>query len=107
MTDVALWVLIAGLAFVSFFTRGSFILGGRRVQLPMTLERVLRFAPAAALMAVILPDIARSGSGIDLSWHNPRVVAGAVAFAVAAMTRHILGTILAGMLVLTLYRVFG
>lgn len=107
MSTVSLWILIAGLALVSFLTRGSFVLGGNRVRLPTTIERILRFAPAAALMAIILPDMARSGSGLDPSWHNPRVVAGAVAFLVAATTRHILGTIVAGLVVLAIFRMVG
>ncbi len=54
------WTLIAGLAIVSFATRAIFILPGSHLRLPPTVERVLRFAPAAALAAIIVPDIVRA-----------------------------------------------
>lgn len=101
------WALTAGLALVAFFTRAVFILPGGRVRLPPTMERVLRFAPAAALMAIIVPDMVRSGDTVWLSPENPRVVAGLAAFAVAVMTRSIVLPIVFGLLVLTVMKAIG
>jgi len=100
------WTLIAGMGLIAFFTRAAFILPGSHLRLPPTAERVLRYAPAAALMAIIVPDIAMVHGTFSISIENPRLVGGLVAFALAAATRSILATIVGGMLVLTLVRQF-
>jgi branched-subunit amino acid transport protein len=98
------WALIVGMALVAFFTRAIFILPGSHLRLPATAERVLRYAPAAALMAIIVPDLASAHGAVSISMENPRLVAGLVAFALAAATRSILATIAGGMMVLLLLR---
>ena len=98
------WALIVGMALVAFFTRAVFILPGSHLRLPATAERVLRYAPAAALMAIIVPDLASTHGAVSISMENPRLVAGLVAFALAAATRNILATIVGGMTVLLLIR---
>ena len=98
------WALIAGAALVSFFSRAIFVLPGSHLRLPATAERVLRYAPAAALMAIIVPDLAVTHGALSISIENPRLVAGLVAFALAAATRSILATIAGGMTVLLLLR---
>jgi len=98
------WALIVGMALVAFFTRAVFVLPGSHLRLPATAERVLRYAPAAALMAIIVPDLALTQEVVSISMDNPRLVAGFVAFALAAATRSILATIVGGMTVLLLIR---
>lgn len=98
------WALIVGAALVAFLSRAIFVLPGSHLRLPATAERVLRYAPAAALMAIIVPDLASSHGALSISIGNPRLVAGLVAFALAAATRSILATIAGGMMVLLLLR---
>ena len=101
------WGLIAGMALVAFFTRAVFVLPGSRLRLPATAERVLRYAPAAAIMAIIVPELAFTHGALSVSIENPRLVAGLVAFGIAAATRSILLTIAGGMLVLALVRLLA
>jgi branched-subunit amino acid transport protein len=98
------WALIAGMTLIAFFTRAAFILPGSRLRLPPTAERVLRYAPAAAIMAIIAPDIALAHGALSISIENPRLIGGLVAFALAVATRSILATIVGGMAVLLLIR---
>ncbi len=98
------WALIAGMALSAFVLRGMFVVPGSRLTLPPPVRHVLRYAPAAALMAIIVPELAMSQGALAISIDNPRLIAGVVAFAVAIATRSIILTILAGMLVLTLVR---
>ena len=98
------WTLIVGMGLVAFFTRAVFILPGSHLKLPATAERVLRYAPAAALMAIVVPDLAFVQGALSISIGNPKLVAGLVAFGLAAATRSMLLTIAGGMLVLTLIR---
>jgi branched-subunit amino acid transport protein len=98
------WALIVGMGLGAFFTRAVFVLPVRHLRLPPTAERVLRYAPAAALVAIIAPDLAFVRGALSISIENPRLVAGLVAFGLAAGTRSILATIAGGMAVLLLMR---
>ena len=98
------WALIAGMGLGAFLTRAAFVVPGRHLRLPATAERVLRYAPAAALMAIVAPDLAFVHGTPDISIGNPKLVAGLVAFGLAAGTRSILATIAGGMTVLLLMR---
>lgn len=98
------WVLIVGMALIVFFTRAIFVLPGSKLRLPPLAERILRYAPAAALTAIIVPDLALHQGTLALSADNPRLLAGFVAFGIAAATRNIMFTIIGGMLVFTLLR---
>ena len=100
------WLLVAGASLVVFFTRAAFILPGSRLRLPPTAERILRYAPAAALMAIIAPDVATAHGALAVSLDNPRLVGGLVAFAIVAATRSVTLTIVGGMAALTLIRLF-
>ena len=98
------WVLIAGIALVSFLTRAIFVVPSGHFRLPPAVHRVLRFAPAAALMAIVAPDMALLQGELALSLANPRLVGGLVGFAVAIATRSILAATAAGMLAFTAVR---
>ena len=104
MEDWFAWVLIVGLGLGAFLTRAVFVMPGSHLRLPPTAERVLRYAPAAAIMAIIVPELAFTHGALSVSIENPRLVAGLVAFGIAAATRSILLTIAGGMLVLALVR---
>jgi branched-subunit amino acid transport protein len=98
------WALIAGAALVAFLSRAIFIVPGSHLRLPATAERALRYAPAAALMAIVAPDLALVQGALSISIENPKLIAGLVAFGLAAGTRSILATIAGGMAVLLLLR---
>lgn len=98
------WALIAGTAAVVYFTRAVFVLPGSRLRLPPLAERVLRYAPAAALSAIIAPDLALSHGALAIAADNPRLVGGIAAFVVAAATRNVTLTIVVGMLAMTAVR---
>lgn len=101
------WALVLGMAALAFLTRALFILPGSHLRLPPTAERVLRYAPAAALMAIIVPDLAMSHGALAISMDNVRLLGGLAAFAIAVATRSILLTIVGGMVALTLVRMLA
>jgi len=101
------WVLVVGMAAIVFFTRALFVLPSSRLQLPPAAERMLRYAPAAALMAIIVPDLVLAHGTLALAVGNPRLVGGLVAFALAVATRSILLTIAGGMLAFSLIRILA
>ena len=51
MSTLQIWLVVAGMTLVTAATRAFFLLGGERGVLPERLQRALRYAPAAALVA--------------------------------------------------------
>lgn len=95
---------IAGLTVVSIVTRGFFMIPDREVPIPGWLREALRYAPLAALVAVILPEIAMTGDHFIDTWKDARIYATAVGLLVFVTKRSLLGTILAGTAVLLVLR---
>ncbi len=96
MTTWQTILAIAGLTVVSIVTRGFFMLPEREVPIPAWLREALRYAPLAALAAVLVPEIAMTGDHLVTTWKDARLfgaLAGAITFFAA---RHLLATILAG-----------
>ncbi|MCU0969050.1 MAG: AzlD domain-containing protein [Rubrivivax sp.] len=86
-----LW-LVGLLAGVTLVARNLFLVLPRRWQPRGTLERALRAAPLAALVAITVPEVVRgaAAAGVDpLAWAtDPRLISAAVLAAVWAWRRH-------------------
>ena len=105
MSGATAALVIAGLTLVTVITRSLFLLLGDRVPLPQRVRHGLRYAPACALAALILPQLVLTQQeGISLSLLNPRLDAGLVAIAVMLLTRSMLGAMGAGMAAFVLLR---
>ena len=90
---------IAGLALITVLTRGFFLLSDREIPFPDWLREGLRYAPLAALAAVVVPEIVTTQGRLIHSWHDARLFAAAAGAAYFWWRRGILGTILVGMAV--------
>ena len=95
---------IVGLAAITVVTRAFFIIPEREVPIPDWLREALRYAPLAALVAVLLPEVAMTGDHLLDTWRDARIYATAAGIVVFATTRNLLGTILAGTAVLLVLR---
>jgi branched-subunit amino acid transport protein len=93
-------VAMVGLALLTVLTRAFFLLPSRDIPLPGWLQQGLRYAPLAAMMAVVAPDILMTQGALISTWKDARLPAVAVASAYYFWRRGILGTILSGMAVL-------
>ena len=91
---------IAGLAVVTVVTRGFFLLSDREIELPAWAVQGLRYAPIAALVAVISPEIVLTDGALISTWQDARIYAVLVATAYFWWRRGILGTIVSGTAVL-------
>lgn len=105
MSSVDTWLTILLLTLGTIITRGSFFLLGHAVKLPPKVQHALRYAPAAALAAIVAPDLLMINGNLALTWMNPKLMAGIGAAIVFLTTRHLLGTIIAGMALYTLLRI--
>lgn len=81
-----LWLIFLFIALATTLPRASFIVLGSRVALPPALQRALRYAPAAALAAIVVPDIVVVADTVDPL--NPKLAAAAVAVAAALLARN-------------------
>jgi len=105
MSDADIWLVIALLALGTFFTRATFWLVGHHITIPKRVNEVLRYAPACALAAIIVPDLLFQHDQIKISFTNPQLVGGIIASVFFLYKRSMIGTILLGMAVFTAVRV--
>jgi branched-subunit amino acid transport protein len=94
-----LLLLIVAMALVTLAERASFLLLHDRLAIPPFLRRALAYVPAAVLAAIVTPALFQP-SGVALGPIDVRLLAGALAGAVAWRTRSVIATFGAGMVAL-------
>lgn len=106
MSDDWAYLLIAfaGLTLTTVGTRSSFFMLPATLQLPPAVERALRYAPACALTAIIVPDILTREGDVFVSWHNNGLWAALIAAAVFLKTRNMMIMMAVGMVAFTVLR---
>lgn len=93
-------IAIVGLALITLLTRAFFLLPARELPLPAWLQQGLRYAPLAALVAVVAPEVVLTQGQLIDTWQDARLPAVLVASAYYFWRRGILGTIVSGTAVL-------
>ena len=86
MDDALLWLTFLLLGLATTLPRAGFIVAGNRVTLPATLQRALRYAPAAALAAIVVPDVLVVSG--EISPLNPKLAGAAAAIAAVSLWRN-------------------
>ncbi len=107
MTDWEVYLTIASLALATAITRSGFWLVGHHVPIPPRVRAALRFAPACALAAIIVPDIVMLDSQVQIDFHNHKLTAGMIATGFYLYKRDMLLTIVFGMLCYTGLRLWA
>ena len=100
MSDWESFITIVGLTVITVVTRCFFLIPERELRLPGWVQRGLRFAPLAALAAVVVPEVVMNHGQLISTWQDARIYAVAAATAWFFWRRGILGTIVVGMAVL-------
>lgn len=108
MSSVDIWIVFFGLILVSVLTRTFLLLVGSKFPIPETVQEFLRYAPTAALIAIVLPDILfmkdPATQLLEFKLFSPQVfgaIGGIIGF---LLTKSILATIFSGMVFFTLTR---
>ena len=104
MSHADIWWVILLLTLATFITRSTFWLIGGHVTIPKRVQEALRYAPACALAAILVPDFLLNQGQLDLSLNNPKLIAGVLASAFFLAKRNMLATIFFGMAVYTYVR---
>lgn len=93
-------LMIAGMAVITFVTKAALFVLGDRIVFPALLKEALAFVPVTVLTAIVVPMVlAPNGTGLELTWRNPQLVAAIAAIAVCAATGRQLLTILVALAV--------
>ncbi len=106
MAEWEIYLTIVLLALATAITRSGFWLVGHHVPIPPRVRAALRFAPACALAAIIIPDVLLIDNQVQLSLHNHKLLAGILATAFYLYKRDMLLTIVLGMLCYTALRLW-
>jgi branched-subunit amino acid transport protein len=105
MSDWEIVLAIFGMGVVTLVTRSFFLLPKHELPLPDWVKQGLRYAPLAALAAVIVPEIVMTQGVLIDTWKDARLYAVAVGSAYFFWKRGILGTIISGTAVMLLLRI--
>jgi branched-subunit amino acid transport protein len=95
---------ILGLAVITVGTRGFFLYPERELPMPAWLKQGLRYAPLAALAAVVAPELVMSQGHLITTLKDARIYAALAATGYFFWRRGILGTIVTGTLVMVALR---
>ena len=96
MTD---WMLIAGMALLTFLPRYIPIALAGKVQIPDWLSRSLTYVPIAVLSSIVVQTTLVRDGNLSLGLDNAHLIAAIAAFITAALSRHMFLTIAVGLIV--------
>ncbi|WP_077035097.1 AzlD domain-containing protein [Pelomonas sp. KK5] len=105
MSDWETALAILGMGFITLLTRAFFLYPERELPLPAWMRQGLRYAPLAALAAVIVPEIVMTQGHLLKTWQDARLFAAAAATGYYFWRRGILGTIVTGTAVMLTLRI--
>lgn len=94
------FLLVAGMAAVTFGVRYPVLVLVGRIPLPESVFRALRYVPPAVLTAIIVPAVLMPNGTVDVSFSNAYLVAGIVTALVAWRSKSLLLSIVVGMAVM-------
>jgi branched-subunit amino acid transport protein len=104
LSSFEIWVVIFGLTVITFITRGFFLLMGERIELSETLQNAIKYAPAAALVAIIAPEMFFTQDSRELQINSPYLWGGICSIIAFWLSKSMLLTIILGMLAFTAIR---
>ena len=98
------WSLILGMAAITFAIRYS-LFAWPNLSFPPVVRQGLHYVPTAVLTAIVVPGMLMpDGQHLQLSLDNAYLLGGLGAILIAALTRHLLATILGGLVLFFLLR---
>ena len=94
------FLLIAGMAAVTFGIRYSMFAVAGRIEFPARLVNALKYVPPAVLTAIVVPAVVMpGGEELNLSYTNAYLVGALVAGVIGWYSKNLLLTIVVGMVV--------
>jgi branched-subunit amino acid transport protein len=106
VSNTELAVVIIGMLAITLVTRGFFFLPRAQLPMPAWLSEGLRYAPLAAMVAVVAPEIVMTQGHLISTWKDARLYGAAAATGWYFWRRDMFGTIVAGTGVLLVLRLW-
>ena len=96
MSSIEIAIAIVGMTAITLLTRGFFFLQRKQLPMPAWLLEGLRYAPLAAMVAVVAPEVVMTQGQLIGTWKDPRLFGAAAATGWFFWRRDMLGTIVVG-----------
>ncbi|RYF40970.1 MAG: AzlD domain-containing protein [Comamonadaceae bacterium] len=96
MTGTEIFVTTLGMALVIILCRASFMLPQEDLPMPHWLREALRYAPIAALAAIVAPELVLTQGHLIATWCDARIFGALAGLAFYAWRRSLFGTIVCG-----------
>ena len=96
MSPLEIFLTTLGMALVSLACRSFFLMPKEDLPMPQWLREGLRYAPIAALSAVVAPELVMTQGHLVDTWGDARIFGALAGLAFYAWWRSLLGTIVCG-----------
>jgi len=106
MSQLEIFFTILGMGIVTLLCRSFFMLPERDLPMPRWLREGLRYAPVAALTAVVIPEVVMTNGQLVQTWQDARLFGAAAGLGFYVWRKGLLGTIVCGTSVMLALR-FG
>lgn len=104
MSSTLVWGLIIGMAVTNLAMRAVPIAVMSRLELPDSVRRWLGFVPVSVMASIVTTQVLRPGGHLQLTLHNPYLLATLPTAFVYRFTRSFLGATAAGILSFLAFR---
>jgi len=96
MSGVEIFVTSLGMALITLLCRAFFVVSEQDLPMPRWLREGLRYAPVAALAAVVAPELVLTQGHLIDTWRDARIFGGLAGLAFYAWRPSLFGTIVCG-----------
>jgi branched-subunit amino acid transport protein len=96
MSPLEIFLTSVGMAVIALLCRSFFLLPDGELPMPRWLREGLRYAPIAALSAVVAPELVMTQGHLIDTWRDPRIFGALAGLAFYAWRRSLFGTIVCG-----------
>lgn len=104
MSALEIFFTSLGMAVITLSCRAFFLLPKEDLPMPRWLREGLRYAPTAALAAVVAPELVLTQGHLIHTWHDARIFGALAGLAFYAWRRSLFGTIVCGTAVMLALR---
>jgi branched-subunit amino acid transport protein len=96
MSALEIFFTSLGMAAIALLSRAFFMLPEQELPMPKWLREGLRYAPIAALAAVVAPELVMSQGHLIDTWRDARIFGALAGLMFYAWKRSLFGTIVCG-----------
>lgn len=104
MSPLQIFLTTLGMALVTLLCRSFFLLPKQDLPMPRWLREGLRYAPIAALAAVVAPELVMTQGHLVETWRDARIFGALVGLVFYAWRRSLFWTIVCGTAVMLALR---